>query len=96
MYFWYGVEYAGGGASYSLHIKAGLVRLRDGSRKGDFPPRQLKPWFFRPPFINTPQLFLVGVGYHVHDSQQEAHPPNFAPPRQEGPARGGGYSSGAC
>jgi hypothetical protein len=31
MYFWYGAEYAGGGASYSLHIKAGLVRQRDGS-----------------------------------------------------------------
>lgn len=33
MYVWYGAEYAGGGASYSFHIKAGLIKYRDGTSK---------------------------------------------------------------
>jgi len=31
MYLWYGAEYAGGGASYSFHVKAGLIKYRDGT-----------------------------------------------------------------
>lgn len=33
MYIWYGAMYAGGGASYSLHIKAGLIKYKDGTGK---------------------------------------------------------------
>jgi len=29
MYIWYGAEYAGGGASYSFHIKAGIIEYKD-------------------------------------------------------------------
>jgi len=31
MYVWYGAEYAGGGAAYSFHIKAGLMEYSDGT-----------------------------------------------------------------
>jgi len=31
MYLWYGAEYAGGGASYSFHVKAGLIKYKDGT-----------------------------------------------------------------
>ena len=31
MYLWYGAEYAGGRASYSFHVKAGLIKYRDGT-----------------------------------------------------------------
>jgi len=31
MYVWYGAEYAGGGATYSFHIKAGLMEYSDGT-----------------------------------------------------------------
>lgn len=33
MYFWYGARYAGDGASYSFHIKAGLIKYFDGTSK---------------------------------------------------------------
>jgi len=79
MYFWYGAEYAGGGASYSLHIKAGLVRLRDGSRKGDFPPRQLKPWFF-PSALYKYAAAVIGWGWLPRSRQPAGGaPPKFRP-----------------
>lgn len=33
MYVWYGAEYAGGGAAYSFHIKAGIIKYRNGRKK---------------------------------------------------------------
>jgi len=33
MYMWYGAQYAGGGASYSLHIKAGMITYKNGTSK---------------------------------------------------------------
>jgi len=33
MYSWYGARYAGGGASYSFHIKTGLIEYKNGSQK---------------------------------------------------------------
>jgi len=33
MYMWYGALYAGGGAAYSFHIKAGLIKYRNGLSK---------------------------------------------------------------
>jgi len=33
MYIWHGAKYAGGGPSYSLHIKAGLMEYKDGTAK---------------------------------------------------------------
>ncbi len=33
MYVWFGAEYAGGGASYSFHAKAGLVKYKDETCK---------------------------------------------------------------
>lgn len=33
MYMWYGAEYAGGGASYSFHIKAGIIKYKDAKAK---------------------------------------------------------------
>lgn len=33
MYFWFGARYAGDGASYSFHIKAGLIKYFDGTSK---------------------------------------------------------------
>ena len=43
MYYWYGARYAGGNASYSFHVKAGLIKYRDGTSKvfissGNFAP----------------------------------------------------------
>lgn len=32
MYVWYGAIYADGGASYSLHVKAGMINYRNGSK----------------------------------------------------------------
>jgi hypothetical protein len=33
MYVWYGAEYAGGGASYSFHVKSGVIKYKDGTAK---------------------------------------------------------------
>ena len=33
LYYWYGARYAGDGASYSFHIKAGLIKYFDGTSK---------------------------------------------------------------
>lgn len=33
MYVWYGAEYAGGGASYSFHVKAGIIKYADNTMK---------------------------------------------------------------
>jgi hypothetical protein len=33
MYVWYGAEYAGGGAAYSFHVKAGIIRYKDGTAR---------------------------------------------------------------
>jgi hypothetical protein len=43
MYIWYGAEYAGGGASYSFHIKAGLIRYKDKSSKAFLTSANLAP-----------------------------------------------------
>ena len=33
MYMWFGARYAGGGASYSFHVKAGMIKYKDGTSK---------------------------------------------------------------
>lgn len=33
MYLWYGAEYAGGGAAYSFHVKAGTIEYKDETSK---------------------------------------------------------------
>jgi len=33
MYMWYGALYAGGGASYSFHVKSGMIEYKDGTSK---------------------------------------------------------------
>jgi len=43
MYVWYGARYAGGGASYSFHIKAGLIKYRDGVSKALITSGNLAP-----------------------------------------------------
>lgn len=43
MYVWYGAEYAGGGASYSFHVKSGFIKYKDGSAKAFLTSGNLAP-----------------------------------------------------
>lgn len=43
MYVWYGAEYAGGGASYSFHVKSGIIKYKDGSAKAFLTSGNLAP-----------------------------------------------------
>ncbi|MGB9615644.1 MAG: hypothetical protein ACPL3B_09085, partial [Fervidobacterium sp.] len=43
MYMWYGAEYAGGGASYSFHVKSGIIKYKDGEAKAFLTSGNLAP-----------------------------------------------------
>jgi hypothetical protein len=74
MYVWYGAEYAGGGASYSFHVKAGFIKYKDGTAKAFLTSGNLAPGdpthsevalFIesdnQPPYIKPFELFFAQI-----------------------------------